>query len=167
MDFSRERQRLCAFAPADACAGIRDLGRVVETLSGSVATIKAPEQLADECRVALGAQIMSRLAPHNRVAALLLVPSVEGQLLASIREIDGSAHLALEPEMVERLRGAVAEAWERSVGHDPVVLVCAPGLRRPLHRLLSAGGIDIATVAYRELPAHLTVTTTEVIGAVL
>lgn len=147
--------------------GIRDLGRVVETLSGSVATIKAPEQLADECRVALGAQIMARVAPANKAAALLLVPAVEGQLMAAIREIDGSAHLALEPEAVERLRAAVAEAWERTVGQDPVVLVCAPALRRPLHRLLAAGGIDIATVAYRELPAHLTVTTTEVIGAVL
>ena len=147
--------------------GIRDLGRIVETLSASVATIKAPEQLADECRVALGPQILSKLAPTSRVAALLLVPSMEGQLLAAVREIDGSAHLALEPEPIERLRGAVAEAWERSAGGDPVVLVCAPALRRPLARLLAAGGIDVPCLAYRELPAHLTVTTTDVLGAVL
>jgi flagellar biosynthesis protein FlhA len=147
--------------------GIRDLGRIVETLSSSVATIRAPEQLADECRVALGAQLVARLAPTNKVAALLLVPSVEGQLMSAIREIDGSAHLALEPEAVERLRAAVAEAWERSSGPDPVVLVCAPALRRPLSRLLAAGGIELPTLAYRELPAHLTVTSTEVIGAVV
>ncbi len=147
--------------------GIRDLGRIVETLSSSVATIKAPEQLADECRVALGPQIVAKLAPTSRVAALLLVPAVEGQLIAAIREIDGSAHLALEPEMVERLRAAVADAWERSVGADPVVLVCAPALRRPMARLLAAGGVELPCLAYRELPAHLTVASTEVIGAVL
>jgi flagellar biosynthesis protein FlhA len=147
--------------------GIRDLGRIVETLSSSVATIRAPEQLADECRVALGPQLVAKLAPSNKVAALLLVPAVEGQLMAAIREIDGSAHLALEPDGVERIRAAVAEAWERSAGPDPVVLVCAPALRRPLSRLLTAGGIDIPTLAYRELPSHLTVTTTDVIGAVL
>ena len=145
--------------------GIRDLARIVETLSVSVGTIRAPEALADECRAALGPQIASRLAPNSRIAALLLVPAIEGQLMSAVRDIDGSAHLALEPDAVEQLRGAVAEAWERSVGPDPVVLVCAPGLRRPLSRLLAAGGIDLPTLAYRELPAHLTVTSTEVIGA--
>ena len=117
--------------------------------------------------MALGAQIVSKLAPTNKLAALLLVPSMEGQLLAAVREIDGSAHLALEPDVVEKVRGAVAEAWERCVGGDPVVLVCAPALRRPLARLLAAGGIEIPCLAYRELPAHLTVTTTDVVGAVL
>jgi flagellar biosynthesis protein FlhA len=147
--------------------GIRDLGRIVETLSSTVGTIRAPEQLADECRAALGAQIASRLAPNNRVAALLMVPAMEGQLMSQVREIDGSAHLALEPDAVERLRNAVAEAWERVTGADPVVLVCAPGLRRPLSRLLAAGGLDLPTLAYRELPTHLAISTTEVIGSVL
>jgi flagellar biosynthesis protein FlhA len=147
--------------------GIRDLARIVETLAQSVGTIKAPESLADECRAMLGAQITAKLAPDGQVAALLLVPALEGQLMSSVREIDGSAHLALEPDMVERVRSQVAAGWERATGTAPVVLVCAPALRRPLARLLAAGGLELPILAYRELPAHITVATTEVIGGVL
>ncbi len=147
--------------------GIRDLPRIVETLSQSVGTIRSPDTLADECRASLGAQITSKLAPEGQIAALLFVPALEGQLMSAVREIDGTAHLALEPEMVERLRAQISTAWEQATGSAPVVLVCAPGLRRPLSRLLVAGGLDLPTLAYRELPAHLTVVTTEVIGGVL
>jgi flagellar biosynthesis protein FlhA len=98
------------------------------------------------------------------VSAILLVPDLEGKLLASLRDVDGTTHLAIEPDLLDAVRDAVRMAWERLAGGDPVVLTCAPQLRRPLARVLAAAGLELPTFAYRELPRHLTISVTEVIG---
>lgn len=145
---------------------VKDLARIVETIADS-GPERPVEQLADECRATLGAQICSALAPAGRLAAVLLVPELEGQLLAAVRDIDGAAHLAADPELLEGVKGSVAGAWDRLAGlGDPVALICAPQLRRPLARALAAAGVTIDVLAYRELPAHLQISTTEVIGTV-
>ncbi len=144
---------------------IRDLPRIVETISVSAGSVQGADALADECRAVLGAQIAATVAPAQRVAAILFVPDLEGRLLASLREVDGTTHLALEPEMLDSVRESVRAAWERLAGGDPVVLTCAPALRRPLARLLHAAGLELPTFAYRELPRHLTISVTEVIGS--
>ncbi len=144
---------------------IRDLPRIVEALSTAPHDTRNPEVLADECRAVLGAQIAAAIAPNQAVSAVLLVPELEGRLMASLREVDGSVHLAIEPELLEGLRDAVRNAWERLAGGDPVVVVCAPALRRPLARVLQSADIDLPVFAYRELPRHLTVSVTEVVGA--
>ena len=143
---------------------VRDLPRLIETLSTSIGHIHGVEALADECRAVLGAQIAASVAPDQRVAAILLVPELEGRLLSSLREVDGTTHLAIEPELLDGLRESVRGAWERLAGGDPVVITCAPHLRRPLSRVLSAAGMDLPTFAYRELPRHLTIDVSEVVG---
>ena len=143
---------------------IRDLARIIETVSAVSAQVHGADALADECRAVLGAQITAAVAPGQRVSAVLFVPDVEGQLLASLRDVDGTMHLALEPEMLDSVRESVRAAWERLVGGDPVVLTCAPALRRALSRVLDAAGIELPVLAYRELPRHLTIAVTEVIG---
>lgn len=143
---------------------IRDLSRIIETVSALSGQVHGADALADECRAVLGAQIAATIAPGQRVSAILFVPDVEGQLLAALRDVDGTTHLALEPEMLDAVRESVRAAWERLIGGDPVVLTCAPALRRPLTRMLHAAGIEIPVFAYRELPRHLTIAVTEVIG---
>lgn len=144
---------------------VRDLPRIVDTLSVSIGQIHGVEALADECRAALGAQITAQVAPNQRVATILLVPELEGRLIAALREVDGTAHLAIEPELLDAVRESVRGAWERLAGGDPVVLTCAPHLRRPLARVLHSAGLELPTLAYRELPPHLTIEVTEVVGA--
>jgi flagellar biosynthesis protein FlhA len=143
---------------------IRDLPKIVETATAQPG-VRTAEQLADECRAALGAKITYRLAPDGQLAGVLLVPELEGRLLASLRDVDGTMHLALDPDALDQLRNAVAAAWERSVGGPPVALMCAPALRRPLARVLAAGGIELPVLAYRELPKHVSILQTEVITA--
>ncbi len=144
---------------------VRDLPRIIDTLSMSVGQIHGVEALADECRAMLGAQIAAQVAPNQRIAAILLVPELEGRLMASLREVDGTTHLAIEPETLDAVRESVRGAWERLAGGDPVVLTCAPNLRRPLARVLHSAGLELPTFAYRELPRHLTIDVSEVVGA--
>ncbi|MGZ4768750.1 MAG: FHIPEP family type III secretion protein, partial [Ilumatobacteraceae bacterium] len=144
---------------------VRDLPRIIDTLSVSVGQVHGVEALADECRAMLGAQIAAQVAPNQRIAAILLVPELEGRLMASLREVDGTTHLAVEPETLDAVRESVRGAWERLAGGDPVVLTCAPNLRRPLARVLHSAGLELPTFAYRELPRHLTIDVSEVVGA--
>ncbi len=144
---------------------VRDLPRIIDTLAVSIGQFHGVEALADECRAALGAQIAAQVAPEQRVATILLVPELEGRLISSLREVDGTSHLAIEPELLDSVRENVRGAWERLAGGDPVVLTCAPHLRRPLARVLHSAGLELPTLAYRELPAHLTIEVTEVVGA--
>ncbi len=144
---------------------VRDLARIIDTLSVSVGQVHGVEALADECRAMLGAQIAAQVAPNQRIAAILLVPELEGRLMASLREVDGTTHLAVEPETLDAVRESVRGAWERLAGGDPVVLTCAPNLRRPLARVLHSAGLELPTFAYRELPRHLTIDVSEVVGA--
>jgi flagellar biosynthesis protein FlhA len=144
---------------------VRDLPRIIDTLAVSVGTIHGVEALADECRAMLGAQIAAQVAPNQRIATILLVPELEGRLISSLREVDGTYHLAVEPELLDAVRESVRSAWERLAGGDPVVLTCAPNLRRPLARVLQSAGLELPTFAYRELPRHLTIDVSEVVGA--
>lgn len=143
---------------------VRDLPRIIDTLSVSVGLVHGVEALADECRATLGAQIAAQVAPDQRIATILLVPELEGRLISSLREVDGTSHLAIEPELLDAVRESVRSAWERLAGGDPVVLTCAPHLRRPLARVLHSAGLELPTFAYRELPSHLTIDVTEVVG---
>ncbi|MGZ4740340.1 MAG: FHIPEP family type III secretion protein, partial [Ilumatobacteraceae bacterium] len=63
---------------------VRDLPRIIDTLSVSVGQVHGVEALADECRAMLGAQIAAQVAPNQRIAAILLVPELEGRLMASL-----------------------------------------------------------------------------------
>ncbi|MCE9620960.1 MAG: flagellar biosynthesis protein FlhA [Actinomycetia bacterium] len=143
---------------------VRDLARIVDTLAASVGHAHGVEALADECRAVLGAQITAQLAPNQRVASIFLVPELEGRLISALREVDGVSHLAIEPETLDAVRESVRSAWERLAGGDPVVLTCAPNLRRPLSRILHSAGIELPTLAYRELPRHLTIDVSEIVG---
>ncbi len=143
---------------------VRDLPRIIETLSVMVGQVHGIEALADECRAVLGAQIAATVAPAQRISAILLVPELEGRLMSALREVDGTTHLAIEPELLDAVRESVRGAWERLAGGDPVVLTCAPNLRRPLARVLTAAGMELPTFAYRELPRHLTIDVSEVVG---
>ncbi len=62
---------------------IRDLPRIVETLSVAAGDSRTPDALADECRAVLGAQIAAAVAPNQTVAAVLLVPELEGRLMTA------------------------------------------------------------------------------------
>ena len=143
---------------------VRDLPRIIDTLLRYAGQVHGVEALADECRAALGAQIAAQVAPNQRIASILLVPELEGQLIAALRDVDGVTHLAIEPETLDAVRESVRSAWERMAGGDPVVLTCAPNLRRPLSRILHSAGIELPTFAYRELPRHLTIDVSEVVG---
>ncbi|HSK21947.1 MAG TPA: flagellar biosynthesis protein FlhA [Egicoccus sp.] len=141
---------------------IRDLGRIVEAVSGRARDTRSLDQLVSAARVAIGAGIVGRIAPTGELGAITLAPAIEGELHERVRDIDGTLQLIVEPERLAPLIAETAELVGRS-GGMPVAVVCGQLLRRPLRNALFASGVDVPVVAYPELPNHLHL---NVIGAI-
>ncbi|GGI06731.1 flagellar biosynthesis protein FlhA [Egicoccus halophilus] len=140
---------------------IRDLGRVVEAVSTRARETRSMDQLVGAARVAIGAGIVARVAPDGHLGAITLSPVIEGELHERVRDIDGTLQLVVEPERLAPLIAEAADLVQRSAG-TPVAIICGQLLRRPLRDALTASGVDVAVLAYPELPNHLQL---NVIGA--
>jgi flagellar biosynthesis protein FlhA len=146
---------------------IRDLGRIVEAVAARVGEIRAPELLANIARTALGGAIVAKIAPDGHLGALTLDAAEEAAMHEALRDVDGVIHLALDPERIGRLHTDITAALSRAPDSQlPVALVCGQMLRRPLARTLGGIGLDIPVLAYPELPPHVQVVPSGVIGNV-
>ncbi len=147
--------------------GIRDLARIVEAVSMRVRETRAVEHLVAAARVALGPSIVARIAPDRRLGVLTLEPALEGALHESLRDVDGTLHLALDPQLTAAIVDGVRSVVSSGARPDaPAALVCGQMVRRPLARLLDGAGATIPVLAYPELPAHTEIVPLGVIGHV-
>jgi flagellar biosynthesis protein FlhA len=144
---------------------VRDLGSIVEAVSTAVTENRSIEYLANAARVALGRQILSGIAPQNKLAVLTLDPGLEAEMHESLREVDGSLHLALDPGRLDLLRGDLERSFVEAARHEhPAAIVCGQLLRRPLHRMLRGFGFEIPVLGYPELPSNVNLAPIGVIG---
>ena len=143
--------------------GIRDIGRIIEAVSTRSRETRSVEQLVAAARTAIGPAIAARIAPDLQLAVVTLDPVLEGSLHEQLREVDGVLHLAAEPQLMSELVADCQAALARAE-QQPLALVCNGLLRRPLYRTLQGSGVDLAVLAYPELPDHLELTPIGVIG---
>ena len=136
---------------------IRDLGHIVEAVSVAARDSRATDQLASAARVAIGAAIVAAISPDRRLSVLTLAPHLEAAAHESLRDVDGTLHLVLEPERMNAVCEQVATAGA-TTQEGPLAVVCGQMLRRPLQRSLRTAGLDVPVLAYPELPDHLELT---------
>ncbi|HVL99741.1 MAG TPA: flagellar biosynthesis protein FlhA [Egibacteraceae bacterium] len=141
---------------------IRDLPRIVEAVSARSREGRSVEQLVAAARAAIGSAIVARIAPARRLSVATLDPGLESALHEALRDLDGTLHLAVDPErlgiLVEGAQGLLAG------GEQPVALVCGQLLRRPLQATLAGSGVELPVLAYPELPPTLDLIPIGVIG---
>jgi flagellar biosynthesis protein FlhA len=138
----------------DDRVSIRDISRIVEAVTSKATETRSIEALVTAARVSLGSAIIAKIAPEGRLKVITLDPALEASYHDSIREVDGTSHLVLDPMRLERLR-ADTNAALSAVSGEPLALVCSLALRRPLQRTLTSLGVDLPVVAFPELPGHL------------
>ncbi len=138
----------------DDRVSIRDISRIVEAVATKATETRSIEALVTAARVSLGSAIVAKIAPDGRLKVITLDPALEASYHESIRDVDGTSHLVLDPMRLERLRADTNAALSAVTG-EPLALVCSLALRRPLQRTLSSLGVDLPVVAYPELPGHL------------
>ncbi|MDA8163590.1 MAG: flagellar biosynthesis protein FlhA [Desulfobacteraceae bacterium] len=132
---------------------IRDLLTICETLADYGPKTKDPDILTEYVRQKLARSILTAfLEEDHTLPVLTLATKVEDLLRESIQKNEQGSHLALEPNLAQRLLEAIQEQAEKvtAEGHQPVIL-CSPPVRRHLRRLLERFLPQVMVLSHGEL----------------
>jgi flagellar biosynthesis component FlhA len=99
---------------------------------------------------------------------MTMAPNLEAAMHESLREVDGSTFIVMDPSKLDVLRIDVEHlAAEAARAQKPVALVVGQALRGPLTKSLLGMGLDVPVLAYPELPPDTQLEPIGVIGAAL
>ena len=133
---------------------IRNLVSVLERVSDYAATTKNPDELAEQARRAIGAQIVKPFQDEQgAVTAVTLDPWLEEDLVKGLRTTQNETLLLIEPKMAEHLTHHYTQAIQPLLaeGASPVV-ICSGTIRSGLRKFFAAKFPELAFLSYEELP---------------
>ena len=144
---------------------IRDLPVILESLADHGRQADEPGVLIERVRPALARSITEQyLAEDGAIHAFMLDPRLEEQIATAMRETSSGILVALPPDAIEAVLGAITAAIQQTVtaGGQPILL-CAqqvrPGVRNMTRRRIPS----LVVLAYTEISSDATVTTEGVI----
>ena len=116
----------------------------------------------------MGRSIVGRVAPEGQLAVITLDPALEAAMHEGLREVDGTTFVVMDGGVLDTVRRdaehLASEAARRQI---PVAIVVGQPIRAPLQRTIGGMGLDIAVLAYPELPADTQMEPIGVIGVAL
>ncbi|MBI2996111.1 MAG: FHIPEP family type III secretion protein [Candidatus Melainabacteria bacterium] len=147
---------------------VRDVQYILERLEDLCVGIKDPDLLSEKLRITLGRQICLEFAtPEKQIYSMAFHPATERKLEESLQRVENNLVLILDPLQIQQLVTMISKASKRineRYGRKPV-LICGPGLRLPLYRLLEQFDPHIHVLSYAELSPDFNVQVLETIGA--
>ena len=132
---------------------IRDLLTIMETLADYGAYTKDPDILTEYVRQRLGRALSKALeTPDHKILVHSLDPFIEDVLKDSLQKTEYGVYLAMAPETAEEIIQALKTAAEKSLAQNlqPVV-ICSPGVRRHLRRLVERHLPNLLVLSPHEL----------------
>lgn len=140
----------------DDGVSIRDLVRIVETISDRARTNRSTEALVAACRQKLGPALSSSLAVDGTIGVVTLAPMFENALGQSLEMTEEGPMLRLAPEVHEHLGHELRRVVVAHVDRPGRrVLVCSPGLRAALAVVVQQFEVGVAVLSYQEIGDHL------------
>lgn len=132
---------------------IRDLSKILEIIKDNLHRTRDPDLLTEFVRAAFAPYLCNKYKnDEGYVEVLLLDPEIEKMVLSSIKESSQVRWLDLTPEDGLRLLTSLGEELKKAqgIGLNPILL-CSPGLRRFLKRLLETSFPDLPVLSYNEI----------------
>lgn len=130
---------------------VRHLRDVFEAVTDAASREKDIVLVSEYVRVALRRHISDRYAGAARTLHVLVAhPELEDRLRRSVHVSGGSAQLAVEPQLAERLLEQVHERVRASADSN-VVLLCSMDVRRHLRKLTEIEFPGVPVLSYQEL----------------
>lgn len=132
---------------------IRDIHYILERLEDFGMTSRDCDLLSEKLRMALARQICQQYAPDKRILAITLSPEIEQEMEESLQRIEEKFVLTLDPERARRIVGKIMEAVNEvylQLERKPLI-ICNPGIRLPLARLVNNFDSQIVVLSYIEL----------------
>ena len=131
---------------------IRDLGRIYEALTLRAKVSTDVGGLVSAARTALGSALAAPYGHDGVLRVIVLDPTLEQQLVESLRPADGGMQVMLDPVRVDSVLASVriSVAAGEAAGF-PIVLTCAPALRTALRRLVVLASPELPVLSYTEV----------------
>ena len=145
---------------------IRDLVGILEAVADAAVIGRDTDFITERARAALARTITRQYAVEGRLPVITVHPRLEQTLIeAALSQVPQGSFPALEPRKAQRVLERVKEAMERAArqGVLPVIL-CAPGARLPLRRLVEKQFPQLAVLSLNEVSPGVEV---EAIGTVM
>ncbi|MET4782755.1 flagellar biosynthesis protein FlhA [Glaciihabitans sp. UYNi722] len=136
---------------------INDLPRIYEALSLRAKASQDPEVLIESARLALGPALTSQYVDEQMLRVIMIDPMLEQSMLEGLRPSEHGTQILMDQQTLEAVLTSVRDAVSRvEATGQSAVLVCAPGLRPAIRRLVSApslsgqaGGLPV--LSYQEV----------------
>jgi flagellar biosynthesis protein FlhA len=132
---------------------IRHMVNILESLADCKG-INETDTLTEIARQGLSRHICKSLLDENGILKVIsLDPQLEQTLSNALQKIDGSVHLAIDPnsasKLLEKIRNKIEEVMQE--GHSPILL-CSSALRLSLKRLTERIAPRLTVLSYQEIP---------------
>ena len=131
---------------------IRDLVTIFETLADYALTNKDPDILTEYVRQALKRTISKKFFDEETNQVLTLDPSIEQQIMNSVKRTEQGMFLSLDPTIVENLLQSTQKAATKleNMGRTPVILT-SPIVRVYYKRLIEERFPNVIVISYGEI----------------
>ncbi|RJR40859.1 MAG: flagellar biosynthesis protein FlhA [Deltaproteobacteria bacterium] len=132
---------------------VRDLLTILETLADYAPFTKDPDILTEYVRQRLGRALTKPLeSPDNKIMVYSLDSFIEDLIKDSLQKTDYGIYLAMAPETAQEIINALQKAVDKATAQNvqPIV-VCSPGVRRHLRRLVERHLPTLRVLSHHEL----------------
>jgi flagellar biosynthesis protein FlhA len=145
---------------------IRDLLSILETLADYSPYTKDPDILTEYVRQRLGRALTKPLeTPDNKIMVYSLDTYVEDLVKDSLQKTDYGVFLAMAPDAAQEIIKIVQEAADKAVAQNvQPIIVCSPGVRRHLRRLVEKQIPTLRVLSHHELVTDAKIHSLGVIG---
>lgn len=145
---------------------IRDLVGILEAVADAAVISRDTDFITERARTALARTITRQYAADGRLPVITVHPRLEQLLIEAVPSQTAQGSIpVLEPRKAQRVMERVKEAMERAARRGVLpVLLCAPGARLPLRRLIERQFPQLAVLSLNEVAADIEV---EAIGTVI
>ena len=141
---------------------IRDLGSILEAMANGAKVSKSEAYLTEQCRQSLARQICKLYKDAaGCIHVISLEPKLEQMLEASVQNTERGPRLVIRPELVGRMAGRLSALVEKMVAsNQQPVLLCSPGIRFQLRKILEGSFPNLALLSYSEIANGINVKAT-------
>ncbi len=131
---------------------IRDLQTILETLSDNQKNLGDMDITNEYVRQALKRTITHRFSDAGQIRVLTLDAETENKIIASVKKSEQGSYLAMDPQAIQSLIGALNEQIERvrDIIPSPIVLT-SPIVRIYFKKLIDQFMPEINVLSYNEI----------------
>jgi flagellar biosynthesis protein FlhA len=144
---------------------IRDLRTILETLADHAGNVQDPDQLTEFVRQALARHISRKyVLDDNTLPVLVLDSQVEESVQQAVKQTGQGSYLALDPRTAQNIMEAVNTQISKVGQSGQLVLLCPPGIRPHMRRLVERYMPRLPVLSHAEVAPDLKVRAVGTVG---